>query len=186
MAESFDNLAWWQFELKIREFTSKTVLDHAKISSEFSKLLLTNLILINAGGMVSFPTTLTIVKALHPNATLDPDALVLPFVAFVAGLALSLITTFIVYLNFMYLAQRDYEDGHLYLASIRSFHPAALTNTEFKDTVAQEHSNRERAVARYETRVKVTYWIPFVTGWAAALLFAVGVILLSVAVYRIR
>lgn len=51
----FDHIRWWEFELKTRELYQKRYAEAYKQASEFSKLVLTNLHLINAGGLVALP-----------------------------------------------------------------------------------------------------------------------------------
>jgi hypothetical protein len=73
--------------------------DYVAISADYGKLLVTNLMVINAGALLVFPSLLQVLK----REEIDLDSASFAAALFVVGLVLAALCGYAAYLNFMWL-----------------------------------------------------------------------------------
>lgn len=101
------------FILKFRDYHEKRYIEAQKITMDFSKIIVTNLIWINAAGIGSIPA---IIPLLKDNLELPESKFAFalwPGVAFTAGLMFAILGAFLIYLNFSFIA-RSYDADKIY------------------------------------------------------------------------
>ena len=76
---------------------------YMQASVDYGKLLVTNLIFVNAGALLVFPTLLDKVK----TGSLNADTVTGAATMFVCGLFCAMVSGFIAYLNFMWIAHQS-------------------------------------------------------------------------------
>jgi hypothetical protein len=164
-----------EFQLKLREFHQREMLDARKASTQFSKLILSNLCFINAGGLASLPVIATFLR-LEQTATQRIELFLLPTVGFIFGLLLALLSAFFTYKNFSFwrdLAERNCDTD---IASYTRGH--APENSEFR---AQVEASLDKAKTRSEKamgRVNWSYSLGMICGWLSMGLFCVSCVFL--------
>lgn len=89
---------WMQYETASRGFYEKRALEAQKASVEFSKLLITNLILINAGALIALPATAAFIGVQSSAAPAQKMLVVgAPAVLYVVGLIAGLVCALATY-----------------------------------------------------------------------------------------
>lgn len=150
---------------------------HAEISSsasyrgylsasvDYGKLLVANLIVINAGALLIFPTLLDKVK----SGSLDVNTVTGAATMFVLGIFSALASGFVAYLNFMWLAKHETVFGNR-----RSFfwkcNPEMLDLKENQTIIAGFDAD----LARLERRINVTLYLSIIMGILAFAFFVSG------------
>ena len=83
------------------QMSNSKYLSYLDSSSKFGQLLVTNLIIINAGALLVFPTFIEKLR----NGTISNSSASMASILFVLGLVSAVLSGYAAYLNFMYLAQ---------------------------------------------------------------------------------
>lgn len=112
---------WYQYESKIREIHQKDALDLEKISAEFSRLIVSNLFILNAGGLGSIPAISLFFDANSLTVALRVSRFAQPFVSFGLGAIFALTSAFVAYLNYQAGAEAARTTLRQELANIRKW-----------------------------------------------------------------
>lgn len=169
MSDPDDPLRWGEYELKLREFHFKFYSEAQKLANEFSKLIVINLIWINAAGLGSLPVTASFIGIGSVPWAQKFPLVVKPGIAFGVGLCSALFCALMTYYNFTSIAKTADFQCAVETNALRANHPRIPE--QFR-TVAQcdlEHSARN--VRSSELWVRFTYIAAHATGWASVICF---------------
>lgn len=139
--------------LKFRDIYMKHTTEWSKIGSEFSKLVLSGLLYINAGALATIPFLIGLSDH-GKKLVYFRDVFQGPGVLFILGLLFSLLAMFFTYLNF----------GKISLA----------TQYEFLFFAADSENNFEKSHQSALTDARNYYWAAFTAAWGSFFLFIVG------------
>lgn len=157
----------------IGEPYEKRAIEYSKASVEFSKILLTNIHLINAGSLLATPT---IAKFLGYE-TLKPGTqtllLVLPPVFFLSGLVCAALSALATYRNFQLHAADEMYDRARALANARRFFPLIAGEPPYTtyETELEEIEEKQR---KNDNAIQSTYVRGLGFGFASIGCFLAG------------
>jgi hypothetical protein len=181
-----EDLPWYQFEAKIREINQKDALDFEKISSEFSKLIVSNLFMMNAGGLGSIPAVSIFLDLNKLSVINRIELLKCPFITFGFGAFLALASAFAAYINYQAGAAHSKWTMRNELSMCRKFHPAYQTNEEFSKMIEAEIVSSRKGAEKAWKRLRCFLWVSIGCGFGALLAFIVGCVLLGLNVPALR
>jgi hypothetical protein len=174
---AFDHIRWWEFELKTRELYQKRYADAYKQASEFSKLVLTNLHLINAGGLVALPWLASFTNTAGLPTTEKFAALGPSIGCFIAGLACAALSSLFTYYNLMRIGERAETDENREITDKRQYHPLS-SQPDFQSLLKNSLEEYQRLIERIDRRVGKNYRAGHAAGWLSAIFFVAGCCLL--------
>jgi hypothetical protein len=170
---------WTAIEKAAAEPFEKDVLEYRKAAAEFSKLLVTNLHLINAGALLAVPT---LSAFLGFTAAPRPDKLWLigvPVACFTTGLLFAALCALATHRNFMWHADFAEWSRHKKLREIETAHPGTRT-PERGESRSKALNEINAHLSNSERRISRTYYAGHITGWISALCFISGCIFLAI------
>ncbi|MGX9982007.1 hypothetical protein [Methylobacterium fujisawaense] len=160
------------------ELSDRRALETQKIASDFGKLIITNLHLINAGGLFAAPTLFnTIVSSSQPTFSDKMRFLVLPMSFLAAGLLLASTTAFFVYRNFNAIAEQWSFDRIMIEADLEAVNPSLDREAALKRFFDAKVSH---AIA--DAKIKTNYVRAFISGWSSAACFILACVCLAIGV----
>ena len=172
--------AWSEADKNIVEGLGKLAIELRKVGSEFSKLILTNLIVINAAGVLAVPTLAKTFLGLESLNSRDDKLFYLgvPMTLFIAGLGCAFLSAFFTYRNWIMHAQAIDCDAQqrrweAEIMHVGDYHPEG--RGDLLQSLATTPARRSK-IARGITR---SYWAALVFGWAAASAFVAGCVWLA-------
>jgi hypothetical protein len=139
--------------------------DYVSISAEFAKLLVTNLMVINAGALLVFPS---ILQALKRNE-LDLNSSTWAATFFVFGLVLAGLCGYAAYLNFMCLGMSSAHSENL-----RDFRSKCTPEMLELEANKIEIAKMEKSIGYNNLVAKVGLYLGNLFGLASGLVFCVG------------
>lgn len=174
-------LAWFEHDLRVRDTHTKAALEYVKIASEASKLIVTNLFVINAGALAALPT----LSGFVAKSASDDTRLRLTITAagiFVGGLILAGLCAWLIYFNFVNHSGRTHMEGGIestskLRASLKVL-PNRLTVEEDKNLEQREKQNKED-YDYYDRWVRWTFGLAHLAGIASLGCFIVGCLWLA-------
>ncbi len=129
------------------ELSDRRALETQKIAADFGKLIITNLHLINAGGLFAAPTLFNAISGSAPISRAERLLfLILPMGLLAAGLILASTTAFFVYRNFDAVAEQWSADKLMIDADLE------ITNPTLNVAVAQKSSSMRRLLMQWLMR----------------------------------
>lgn len=149
------------------ELSDRRALETQKIAADFGKLIITNLHLINAGGLFAAPTLFNAISGSAPISRAERLLfLILPMGLLAAGLILASTTAFFVYRNFDAVAEQWSADKLMIDADLE------ITNPTLNVAVAQKKFfDAKVAHAVADAKIKSNFQWAFRSGWASATCF---------------
>ena len=180
MLDAEQRANWVQFlelKLKIADAHGKARFEQLKLSSEYAKLVITNLHLINAGGIVSVPALAQFVGL---QAATDVRLYVIgPAIAgYVLGFVFALLCAFITYRNYQALSH----GSEMHMLGDMVLLETISPNFEGDEHQASRDARNAFANAtavKLETTVTRTYVLGQVAGWLSFLFFLAASIWLA-------
>jgi len=160
----FDFQAWQEFELKIREFYSRLFIETTKQSVEFAKLIVTNLIWVNAAGLGSLPVISRLAGVDGAPWSQITQVLLAPAEYFAAGMLFALMCSLTIYLNFYKMAMQAGANCDAEVNAMRQGNVALISHPSAKTLVQDQLSNSISEAERHAFWVKFYFWSAFVTG----------------------
>lgn len=167
-------LPWYQHELKIREFHQRATLDFQKLSAEFSKIILTYLIILNTGGLGAIPAVAVFLNL--DKLTLDEKINFFQWslICFGIGAICALLSAFAAYLNFQAASGNCAWSARSEIAVFRKLHPIYGANKNFADVINAENETANRAIADAYRWTQRHLWISVSSGLLSLALFVGG------------
>ena len=158
---------WNRWEIAIRDFHEKRALEAQKASTEFSKLVITNLSLINAGGLLALPATATFIGV--PSTPAEKFNFVgIPAILYIAGLFCGLLCGYVTYRNYQYGQSSIWPAYHQEIARLRKDMPWMKSNAEFQAQVTAALDSSTTDLEAKNRWVQITYYGALALGWIAA------------------
>lgn len=177
-AESVDVKALHEHELKVRDLHQKGWSEGTKFAVEFSRLIITNLVWINAAGLGSLPVIAKFVGVDGGGWTEKRHILIYPGAAFAFGLFTALLCAFATYLNFNSIARTFLAGSRMEISSIRAQYPAYGSDRAFKEMVDGELKEAPSDFRSANWWVEVYYVTGIVLGFVSFISFAAACYLL--------
>jgi hypothetical protein len=157
----------------ISEQYDKRSLEYGKASVEFSKLLVTNLHLINAGGLLATPTLAKFVGYEVMRAKVQTLVLTLPPVLFLLGLISAAVCALATSRNFHKHAPAAVLDKEEQIAAARTHFPL-LPDEEPYTAYEQDKHLIDEARKKNNRSIQRTYFTGLGSGTLSIIFFAAG------------
>ncbi|MCW2314886.1 hypothetical protein M2322_000406 [Rhodoblastus acidophilus] len=168
MQDKNEHLEWVKHQIELQSFHNARYLEAFKAVHEYSKLAISNLILINAGGIAAIPVISSFVKLDSLGANDRIDLFKGPALGFAIGLFLALVCLMASYFNANYfIAHSDSSLSHAANIFWKN-HPTYQQSDKYKDIVDNACCVAERQ--SIEHGMKINIWQAF--GIIAGLLSA--------------
>lgn len=165
MNESDDPLRWGEYELKLREYHFKRCSEAQRLGTEFSKLIVINLIWINAAGVGALPVTASFIGIGALPWAQKFQLVIQPGIAFGVGLISALMCALITYYNFCSIAKTADFQCAVETNTLKANHPAIPEQFRM---IAQNDLNKSETNARQsELWVGFTYRAGHFAGWVS-------------------
>ena len=174
MTEPFDPLPWLQHELKVREFYDKRLLEAERISIEFSKLIITNLVWINATGLGTLPVVSSFIGIGSLPWSQKFPLLIGPGASFALGLLTALLCALIVYFNFGCIVRTANHECVAEINILRMTQPVYTQSPELKAVIDREREAGLFNAQRMRRATVHTLWLSHILGWLSFASFAVA------------
>jgi hypothetical protein len=139
--------------------------DYVAISADYGKLLVTNLMVINAGALLVFPSLLQVLK--HDQINLSAAAF--SATLFVAGLVLAGLCGYVAYLNFMWLGL-----SAAHTENLRDFKLKCTPEMLQLETNKSEIAKMENSIRRNDCAGSLSVYLANLLGLASGVLFCFG------------
>ncbi len=173
-AEKFRILSERAKELRaISEPYEKRATEYHKASVEFSKILLTNIHLINAGGLLATPTIAKFIGYDSLTAANQAAIIVLPPVMFLLGLLFAALSALATYRNFQLHADDELFQRNKDLASAKRHFPLLPNEapySSYEDDIAEVNTAKDENISEINKTYK--YGLGF--GFASIGCFLLG------------
>jgi hypothetical protein len=168
-------LKWREFELKLREHYSKQSLDFQKMSSEFAKLVIGNLHLMNAGGLIALPSIAGLIGTNNLSSTDRWKAVAFSAGFCVAGLLAAALAAYATYGNYQVHDERAMERQARGLKLAQAALRPQVTKIQEVENEAEDEDEDEDGEGRDSDRsvrmVDFTFRTAQAAGWASLLFF---------------
>ena len=178
MALEIDQLSWQTHELKIRELFDKRYIESTKIVSEFSKMLIGNLILINAGGVGSITFFANEAHTVQLSINEKIQHLMPSATFFVIGLLSAILCGFSAYVNFSALATIALNHYNDELSIFRKQHIAYRDNPSYKALLDDAKKLSEVKVGQLDRWIEISKYAGIGFGFCSFGCFVAGCIML--------
>lgn len=166
-----DDLQWAKFEIDLRSMYEKSSIEHIKIAADFSKLIITNLIWINAASVGALPV---LAKFIGFSDTKASFIAVLPSaISFTVGLIAALLCALVTYRNFMLHSHANSHYSNCEINAMR----LGLLKTLPVDMRQIYEQTRDEALENGEksrTKVNTSYYLGHIAGWVSLGAFLTG------------
>ncbi|MGJ0534289.1 hypothetical protein [Methylocystis sp.] len=174
MGDTSEIIVWHEHELKVRELYAKHILETQRLSIEFSKLIVTNLVWINAAGLGSLPVVASFIGIATLPWAQKFSLLIAPIIGFAVGLFSALFCALAIYFNYMHHATFYSHSCDSEISAIRTIHPLYSEMTEFRQNVDKARAECIRNGSKSELFVNTTYYVSHLLGWMSAISFVVA------------
>lgn len=165
MSQPDDPLRWAEYELKIRELHFKIYSEAQRIGAEFSKLIVVNLIWINAAGLGSLPVITSFIGINAVPWAQKFPLIVKPGLAFGVGLCSALFCALMTHYNYESIARNADFQCEAERYDLRVNHPGIPH--EIRTIAKGELEHSTQSAQRSELWVDFTRLAGHVTGWAS-------------------
>ncbi len=166
-----DPIRWQELELRVRELYNKQFSDAQRAAVDFSKLIVTNLIWINAAGLGSLPVTAAFLGIGDMPWPQKFPLLLGPGLAFAAGLFSALMCALATYYNFDAIAKNADFSCWREIGDIRLTHPATAQDDDCKGRVEAQRDCSAKSATEASKRTRSTLILSHLLGWASLLCF---------------
>ncbi len=167
MTNSDDPIRQQELELKVRELYQKQFSDAQRAAVDFSKLIVTNFIWINAAGQGSLPVSAVFLGIGDVPWPQKFPLMFGPGLGFAGGLFSGLICALATYYNFDAIAK----NADFAIGEIRLTHPTTAQNEEFKGKVEAHRDRSAKFASAASTRIWATLIISHLLGWISLFCF---------------
>lgn len=171
MANFDDPIQSQELDLRVRELYNKQFSDAQRSAVDFSKLILTNLIWINAAGLGSLPVTAAFLGIGDMPWSQKFPMILGPGLAFATGLFSALMCALATYYNFDAIAKNANFACAREIGDIRLTHPEAARNEEFRGRVEAQRDHSAKSATEASKRTRATLILSHLLGWASLLCF---------------
>jgi hypothetical protein len=139
--------------------------DYVAVSADYGKLLVTNLMVINAGALLIFPSLMGVLK----RDQIDLDAASFAAFMFIIGLVAAGLSGYAAYLNFMWLGLSSAHDDNVYDFKSKC-------TSEMLEHEANKISiiKMEKSAQRYNSAASLSFYLGNIIGLASGVVFCVG------------
>ena len=139
--------------------------DYVAISADYGKLLVTNLMLINAGALLVFPSLLQVLK----REQIDLISASFAATLFVVGLVLAGLCGYAAYLNFMWLGLSSANKDNL-----QDFKSKCTPEMLELEANKNEISKIKKSIRRNDCAANVSLYLGNIVGLASGVVFCFG------------
>ncbi len=171
MTNSDDPIRQQELELKVRELYQKQFSDAQRAAVDFSKLIVTNLIWINAAGLGSLPVSAAFLGIGDVPWPQKCPLMFGPGLGFAGGLFSGLICALATYYNFDAIAKNADFACWREIGEIRLTHPTTAQNEEFRGKVEAHRDRSAKSASKANTRIWATFLISHLLGWISLFCF---------------
>jgi hypothetical protein len=150
---------WNRTEISIRDAYERRSLELQKASVEFSKILVTNLTLINAGALVALPATATFM-GVSTAATLAEEVnfVGIPAILYTGGLFCGLLCGYMTYRNYQYGQASVWPAYQREIAQLRKDLPWMKADAAYQTKVSSHLESSTVDLKAQNLRVQITYY----------------------------
>lgn len=169
-------------DIKVKELYYKLYLELVKIGSEFSKIIITNLIWLNAVSIGSIPVVVNFMNLQNLNRQEKFSFIAWPLVVFIIGLISAVFSALMINANFSKNAHAMIRNSDIELNNGRIIDSISFGYGESEQVIFRKAiSDGEDMLRKLGVEVKRTYLIAYVSGIISATCFlgGMGVILLK-------
>lgn len=156
---------WQEHVLKLREFHFKRFSEAQRLGVEFSKLIVTNLIWINAAGLGSLPVVVSFAGLGSAPWSAKFPLVFWPGATFALGLFFALMCALASNLNFNAIAKNADYDCIAEINSLVCIHPDCVQNPEFRQLIESTRDTGLKGAKSWALWVEITYYIAHIFGW---------------------
>jgi DNA topoisomerase IB len=173
-------IQWLDHQIKIRELHLKEALEYQRIAAEFSKLIVTNLFLLNAGGLVALPATANYAAGSAAPAHVKLISVQWPASCFILGLILAGVCSWYVYQNYQANFKKALAVQQAEVNEKLQYQYATEPAREAAERARQEHL---KEVAERAASTEKTYKRAHALGFASVFAFVMGCVCTALFVF---
>jgi len=171
MAEQKDVFSFTEFELKLREYHYKRCAEAQRFAVEFSKLIVTNLIWINAAGLGSLPVIVRFVGMDNDARPKKLNTFFMPGMCFAIGLLSALSCAIVAYWNFFHIAKLTDFECNVEINAIRSFYAQSHNFEEMQNQFNIERDKASIETVKTRDNIGLTMFLSHIFGWLSIAAF---------------
>lgn len=167
-----DPLKWPEFELKFKEFYHKRSLEAQKLATEFTKIIVTNLIWINAAGIGALPVTTSFVGISSLRWEEKYALIYKPMWLFAGGLVAAIVCAFMIYINFAIISRvmNNYIDMDIYINRFSSAENCNDSNNT-REILYMNYMKAKQMAAYLENWINIAFILSIGLGCISIVLF---------------
>ena len=164
---------WLEYELKIREFHHRTFLDFLKLSTDFSRLVISGLVAANSGGLIALPA-LALFFGLDKEPLATKTAIFIePALLYAAGFLCALLCSLGSYFNFKDLGHSHLLQIDVAMLSARKERAKMLGLSDL-EAITKDLGVAQAATKRFKPRISISYYASHSLGWISMACFILG------------
>jgi hypothetical protein len=167
-------LPWFSHQARIREMFDKQALDAERFSAEIARLIISNLFVLNAGGVGAIPTVAAFLADKDHPWTSKFEFFARPGLLFISGAIAALLAAFCAYLNYQSMASMARWSCQLEMCALNKVHPAFSSNQGYAETVENGFLQGQKGLAASEMKLRRFFWASIICGFASLGLFVGG------------
>ncbi|WP_158811075.1 hypothetical protein [Beijerinckia sp. L45] len=174
-----DHFDWKGYELKLAELFERRSTDAQKLSTEFSKLIITNLIVLNAGGLVSI-APISAFFGLNGSTWHERLGIFgVPACFYVAGLLLGMFCSLGTYYNYQMHAHLALTHSELAILEARVERSLITENPKWHSELVAQRPTIQDTSASIVSKIRWTFIGSHIIGWASLLCFLAGSLIIA-------
>jgi hypothetical protein len=171
MTEPSDPLPWLEHELKIRYLYEKRRIDAERHAGESSKLILTNLVWINAAGLGSLPVTAAFIGIGGLPWSQKFPLIISPSVGFTVGLFAALLSALLAYVNALYIATTAEHDCQAEIKTLQLIQNTFQLSESIRAKAASDREAGIHNANKSRQCIKLAFIASHILGWLSFLSF---------------
>jgi len=174
-AKEIEKADWLKYELGLRELYEKRSLENRKLATEFSKLVVSNLVLINAGALIALPPISAFIGIQNSISFSQKFyAVGIPAIFYVFGLLIGLLCALVTYFNFAYAHHAADASCLRELADTRKLYPWVVANPAYQKVMEEQSTAQSATYLDRDRKIGTTYWLGHFSGWISLACFLFG------------
>jgi hypothetical protein len=164
-----DLMDWMTYQVKLKEIYDKRFIEGYKVVFEYSKLLITNLILINLGGIAAIPVIAQFAQLNDRAERLN--VLMWPAAMFCVGIIFALSCGLLAHWNANYFINHSDEAYSIHIQTAYKGHDRYTTDIQYRDLLDKNITDALASEIKYRNGINNTQRISLALGILSAVLF---------------